>query len=317
MSGKLIKEYLLTSVFLVLLTLGSLLPFTVLRFLCEALTIALFGYTATKFHYGYVACAGALIVATLLLMAQDLILAVYLALPIVLCGLTLGICKNLSRSPLAALSGMTVIRTLSMTASVKLAGTAENGQNIFEEALLESGEMYKTALSTAYGTTLSETEINGIISETISAVTALIPSAMILFSIAISVLCFYLFKRICMMKKEDVSMLLPFSEWRAERGIGILFFLLLLLELFLPENTLIRAALLNVSVVVVFVFYLFGLSMLEHILKKRVEKSFTRKLILIGVSFVAFLMFGLPFFGIAIMGAADAILDLRQRKENR
>ncbi len=317
MSGKLIKEYLLTSVFLVLLTLGSLLPFTVLRFLCEALTIALFGYTATKFHYGYVACAGALIVATLFLMAQDLVLAVYLALPVVLCGLTLGICKNLSRSPLAALPGMTVIRTLSMTATVKLAGTTENGQNIFEKALLESGEMYKTALSAAYGTTLSETEINGIISETISAVTALIPSAMILFSIAISVLCFYLFKRICMLKKEDVSSLTSFSEWHAEKGVSIIFFVLFFIEIFLPENTMFRAVLLNTSVVMTFVFYLLGLSFIEHLLKRRVEKSFTRKLIFIGISFASFLMLGLPFLVIAIIGAMDGILDLRWRMQNR
>ena len=64
-------------------------------------------------------------------------------------------------------------------------------------------------------------------------------------------------------------------------------------------------------------FYLFGLSLIEHILKKRVEKSFTRKLILIGISFVAFLMLGLPFFVIAITGTMDAILDLRQRKPLR
>ena len=143
------------------------------------------------------------------------------------------------------------------------------------------------------------------------------PSAMIIFSIVMSVLCFYFFKRICMLKKEDVSSLTPFSEWRAEKGVSIIFFVLFFIKLFAPEDTMFGAVLLNTSVVMTFVFYLLGLSFIEHLLKRRVEKSFSRKLIFIGISFASFLMLGLPFLVIAIIGATDGILDLRWRMQNR
>lgn len=316
MSKDSIKEYLVTNALLVLLTIGVLLPSSALSLLCSALLSALIGYLATRFHYGYVGGACVLVVAVIFLMAQDLFSSVYLALPIVLCGLTLAICKNLSLSPIPALSVMTLIRTLSLVAGIRFAG-GENGENIFEQTLLETGETYQEVLSSSYGTSISQAEIDAVISESISMIKTLMPSFIIIASILISVLCFYFFKRILMHKKKDVSALLSFSEWRAEKGVGIVFFLLLLTQMLVSQDTMMGAALLNVIVIMFFVFYLFGLSFLEHILKARMEKSFVRKLILIGISFVSFLMIGLPFIVTSIIGAADSILNLRQRKQKR
>lgn len=309
-------EFILLLIFTVLLTIGATLPTTLLSFVCTAAISALIGFVATRYHYGYVACLSLISVAVLFFFVKDILAAIYTALPVILCGLTLGICKNLLLSPLKAIFSMSIIEILSITATLKLVNTSANGKGLLDELLFATGDVYKEALMSSYGTSVSEAEINAIITETISMIKALMPSVMILISILSALLCYYLFKRICMLKKDDVSMLTPFCEWRAERGIAIMFFVILALQSFLPQDTMYGAAFMNVSVVMIFVFSLLGLAFLEHILKKRVQKSSVRKLILIGIFIVSLLMF-IPFLVLGVFGAIDAVWDFRTRLKAR
>ena len=309
-------EFILLTIVTVLLTICATLPVSLFSFLCTAGVSAIIGYAATKYHYGYVASLSLVCVAVLFFFAGDVMSAIYTLLPTILCGLSLGICKNLSVSPVKAIVSMSVIKVFSLTATMKLLNFATDDTETFDELLFSTGDVYKEFLSASYGTSVSEAEINAIISESISLIKALMPSVMIIISILFALLCYYLFKRICTARKEDVTMLTPFCEWRAEKSIGIIFLVILIFGRFIPQDTVFHAAFMNVNIVMIFVFFLLGLSLAEYILKKHMQNYYLRKLILFGILIVSLFM-AIPAFVLAIFGAIDAVWDFRARFKTR
>ena len=233
LSSKNIKEYVSAVMILIVLTVASIFPITTLSTLCSAAAIAILGYLTTKYHYGYVAGAALSICIVYLLLLGNVLAAVVSAIPVVLCGLSLGISTNLKLSPLKTVSIVTAVYTLNLTANLKLT-TGVSGQNVLESALETAGQMYHEAISAAYGAQMSENEISAIVSETTSAILQLTPAFLVIMCFAFSLFAFYLFKRICMMRKADTTTLTAFSKWRAEKSVSIIFFVLLVFSALLP-----------------------------------------------------------------------------------
>lgn len=312
LSSKNIKEYISAVIFLIVLTIASIFPITILSTLCSAAAIAILGYLTTKYHYGYVAGAALCICIVYLLLLGNVLAAVVSALPVVLCGLSLGISANLKLSPLKTVSILTAVYTLNLTANLKLT-TEVSGQNILETALETAGQMYHEAISAAYGAQISESEISAIVSETTSSILQLTPAFLVIMCFAFSLLAFYLFKRICMIRKADITSLTAFSEWRAEKSVSIIFFVLFVLSVVLPTGTLWADAVLNVVTIMSVVFFMFGLSLIEHMLKSKIIKPGKRKFILVCIMLLALLFAGIPFLAISIAGAMDGIIDYRKK----
>lgn len=309
-----IKEYISLMVLIVIVTLLSMLPLTILSFLCSAVIIAALGYITTKYHYGYVAIAWSSIFLVYLIFTGNFLGALSAALPFALCGLTLGISYNLRLPPVKTLSIFTAVYTLNITASLKLTGVSDSGQNIFEEVIGSAGAIYRESLLSAYGTELSNAEISNIVSELTSAMLQITPSFIVIACAVFALLCFYTFKRFCAIRKADVSFLTAFSEWRAEKTVSIIYFVLLVLSLFAPSGNVLSDALMNMVIVMMFLFFLLGLSLVEHLLKKNIARSGLRKLILVAITVISLPFMGIPFFALSIAGALDGLMDYRQKK---
>ena len=308
------KEFLMTVLLTVVFTLLTMLPASVFSVLCAAAVTAIFGYSVTKYHYGYVAFIGFVIFAVYVLFQRSLPGALIAALPVFLCGLTLGICCNLKLSVFKLLSIFTSVYVLNTAVNIKMAGTTPSGQNVFEEVIASVGQMYNESLTAYYGAQLSETEINSIVSELTSTLLRFSPSFIIISCICFAVLCYYMFKRILNIRKTDVSFLTCFSEWRADKFISIIYFVLLAFYFVVPAGNFLSDTLLNMVTVMSFIFFILGLSFLEFKLKKRINKSATRKLILVGVSLSVFVLMGLPFLVLAATGALDGCFNFRHKK---
>lgn len=310
-----LKEFFLAVLITVVFTLLTLLPAAALSILCAAAVTALLGYSATRFHYGFVAFQAFVICAVYVLFQKSLSGALITSLPVILCGLTLGICYNVKLSVFKLLSIFTSVYVLNIAVNIKLAGMASTGQNIFEEAIASVGQVYKESLTAMYGSQLSGTEINNVVSELTSTLLRFTPSFIVIACICFALLSYYLFKRILKIRKSDLSMFASFSEWRADKVISITYFVLLALYFVVPAGNFLSDTLLNMVTVMTFVFFVLGLSFLEYKLKNRIEKSGVRKLVLVGISLSAFVLMGLPFLALAICGALDGCFDFRHRKK--
>ncbi len=309
------REFFLTVLITVILILLTLLPAAALSILCAAAVTAILGCSAARYHYGYVAFHVFVMFAVFALFQKSISAALIASLPLVLCGLTLGICYNLKLSVFKLLSIFTSVYALNIAVNIKLAGMAASGQNVFEEVIASVGQIYKESLTAVYGTQLSGTEINSIVSELTSTLLRFSPSFIVIGCIFFALLCFYMFKRILSIRKLDVTLFTPFSEWRADKIVSIIYFVLLAVYFVVPAGTFLSDTLLNMVTVMTFVFFILGLSFLEYKLKSKIEKSGLRKLILVGISLSAFVLMGLPFLILAANGALDGCFHFRNRKK--
>lgn len=312
-----IKEFLLTVLLAVVFTLLTTLPVAVLSLLCTAAVAVSIGYTVVKYHYGYVAFTCILVFVVYLLFQQNPVSALAAALPLVLCGLTLGISYNLKFSAFKLLCIFTAVYVLNITVNIKLAGMAQAGQNVFEEAVSSVGQVYRESLTAVYGSQLSSAEINNIVSELTSTLLRFSPSFIVIACICFALLSYYMFKRILTIRKESVACFQSFCEWRADKFISITYFVILVLYFLVPANGFFSDTLLNMVTVMTFIFFILGLSFLEFLLKKKFPKSFTRKMILIAVCVASFILMGLPFLALSVCGAMDGCFDYRRRKLKR
>lgn len=314
MSSNTMKEFLPMVVLTVVFTLLTLLPATVLAVLCAAAATALLGCSTARFHRGYVAFHSFAVIAVYVLFQSSFLSALNAAVPIVLCGLTLGICYNLKLSVFKLLGIFTSVYVLNVAVNIKMAGTSASGQNIFEEAIAAAGQIYKETFVAAYGAQVSDAEVNSVVSELTSALLRFSPGFIVISCICFAVLCYGMFKHILTVKKNDTSFLTDFAEWRSDRPVSITYFVLMAVYFAAPADSLLSDTLLNMVTIMTFVFFMLGLSFLEFKLKKRMKSSVMRKLTLVGVSLFSFILMGLPFFALAVTGVLDGCLNLRCKR---
>lgn len=315
MSSDKTKDFLLTILITIVLCLLSMLPVAALSILCTAAVAGMLGYSVTRFHYGYVAFHGCIILAVSVLFLQNFALALQSCIPAILCGITMGICYNIKLSALKLLCITTSVYTLNTITSIKLAGTSPDGKNLFEEAVSAAGMLYKEALVGVYGTQIQETEVNQIVAELTSMLLKFSPAFIIIMCIFLSLLSYWIFKSILKKKKMDTDVFTSFSQWKAEKSTSILYIVMWGLYFIAPTDTLFSDVLLNVITIMTVIFFILGLSLLEFMLQKRVKHTIFRKLILIGVSILCLILTGLPFFTVAVGGILDGFINYRTRKK--
>ncbi len=313
MSEKRFKNYTLIIVITILLSLISVLPLGILGLITTALLASVIGYTVTKFHYWFVAFVCVCSTAVTALFVWDLAAAVSYVLPTLLCGLSLGIAHNIKLGNGKTITLVSCIYTLYLVLNISILGTNSKGQNIIEEALYSSAGIYKNALTTAYAGQISAAELDELMSVMLTTITKFIPGFIIIVCMCIALLYFWIFKKVLKIAKCDISAYKPFSAWRAEKAMSIIFIVITAISLVAPRQDYLSDALANAVMVSCFIFFIFGMSYLNFLLKRVMKNSALRKVVLIFITVSSVFTLGLPFIIVLMLGVLDSFVDFRKK----
>jgi len=312
LSKKSLINHILVVIIAVVLTLISVFPIGILGIFFTAALSALIGYSTTKHHYTFVASLCVLVFAVTSLFTVDTLAAVTYVLPTLLCGLSLGIAHNIKFHESKTIVLLSCIHTINLLANIKALGMI-NGKNFLEEALISSSDIYKELLKTAYGQQFSTAEINELMSATLNIILKLIPAFVIIAGAMIALLYFYCFIKALKITKVDTKEYIPFSEWKASKSFTVIFLIITSLMMFSPIDNYFGDALMNVFMVSLFIFFVFGLSFLDFLFKRIVRISALRKLIIISITLISLFTFGVPFIALFIAGILNGFIDFRSK----
>lgn|GEM_PF-2864082 len=313
------KNHILLLVASVILTLLTLLPLGILGIIVTALLTALVGYTVTKHHYSFVAvvCAGVLLMYVLF--SGNLIASIFTSLPIILCGLSLGIAYNLKISSFKTIGIFTGVYTLNILSVLMLYGS-KNGHNALEQLLSDVSNSFNEFISSesAQQFLSTSTDVNAetlreITNQVMAIFTMLMPAIIVIACILFALLNFAIFKKLLKSLKSDISFYSEFSLWRADVSMSVIYFIIVALAMFAPQGNYISAALLNVVTISTFVFFIFGLSFADYILTIKLKKQLLRRVILVILTVSSLLVLGFPFFILVFTGALDGCFNFRKK----
>lgn len=307
-----IKSYFLIIIASVILTLASLLPIGIFGIVISALLASTIGYTVTKHHYTFVGILCACVFFVYTAFSKNFYTSIAVSLPIILSGITLGISYNLKISEFIPTGVICGIYTTYLLLSVKLSG--QNIQSIFASVFSDSAKAYNDMIFASQSTQISQAEIDAMVSEAVSVMMKFMPGFVIILCGALALLMLYMFKKVLKITKSNTSYIRPFYMWHADKSLSIVFFIITAVIFFLPERNYFSDALANVALVSVFVFYIFGLSLVDFLLKRKFKAKFSRRLVLfLLVTFSS----GLPIIILCFMGALDGISNMREKIINK
>ena len=307
------KDAIFSVMSIIIATLLTLLPAGLLSVISQGLVAAVIGYTVIKHHYSFVSVICLINFVIYLIFSGNILVALFSSIPIILCGLTLGICYNLKFSASRLLTIFTGVFVLNTVFNIKITEIAQKGQNVFNEIIYFAGDIYRETLIGASGGSVPLSQIDEIVSEVTSLLLRFSPSFIVISCILFSLISYYLFRRLCQIRKVYVSCFAKFSEWKSDKFISVTFLVLTLFSFIAPENSFLSDVILNMVTVMAFVFFIFGLSYIEFKLENKFKKSFVRKFILIVISSLSLIFIGLPFMAISFIGAICGISDLRSK----
>ena len=306
------KHYALILILTIVLSAVSTLGLGVFGFLFTAILASIIGYTITRYHYFFVGAVCACVVAVYALFVGNFVAAITSLLPVLLCGISLGIAYNVKLTEFKTISILSCIYTLYLLLSVKIIGVNENNRNIIEEAFKTSSEIYKETLLAAYGSEISLIEIDSLMADVMSVLMKFMPSFIIILCICVALFMFFIFKKVLKFKKSDLSLYKPFSEWQFDKSLSVVYFIIVIISFIIPEGYM-ADALKNVVFVSTFVFYILGLSFVDFLLKRRIKNATSEKIILILTALFSLFALGFPFILISILGAADGLLNIKEK----
>ncbi len=311
-----LKTYILILSLTVVLVALSAIPVMIVSVLCFAITAAFLAYSITKFTPKFIVFHACLILALNTIFLGSLPGSFIATIPVLLCGLVMGICYNLEQSSAKLLCSSTLAYVTSTVLNIKYIGPTESGKTVLEDAIAFSGQIYKESLMAIPSSELTADELNHIVSELTSALLALCPGFMVIACALMALLSYYAFSRILSFRHEDMKNLNDFSTWRAEKSVSIISFILIGVCMIFPANAWMSTILLNMTMVMSFVFFIFGLSFTDYKLKNRISSVTLRRLILCGITLLSFSFAGMPFLILSTCGMLDGLLDYRNRKKH-
>ncbi len=306
------KHYALILILTIILSAASTLNISIFVFLITALLATVIGYSVVRFHYYFVVAVCACVISVYALFTGSFFVAITSLLPTLLCGLSLGITYNLKVAEFKTISILSCVYTLYLLLSVKIIGVNSNNKNIIEETIETSSDMYKEALLATYGSEISVTEIDAIMTNVLSVVMKFMPSFIIILCICIAFLMFFIFKKILRLTKSDLSIYKPFSEWKLDKSLSVIYIVILIISFTVPKGYL-ADALINVILVSSFIFYIIGLSFIDFLLKRGFKSSIPRKICLVFIALLPLFALGFPFMLLSIVGASDGLFCFKEK----
>lgn len=302
------KNYALIVIATVVLSLISMLPIGFFGVITTALLVSVIGYTVTKHHYYFVGVVCACVIFIYALFSGDFCLTLVVNLPLILSGITLGIAYNLKLSEFKTTSIIAGIYTIYTLLNFKF--LTQDNKNYFENLLSVSIKNYSDVMASVYPEQFTQAEVQTILQDALAVMMKYMPSFTIILCALLALLMLYTFKKVLKLTKSDISFLNSFSDWHADKSFSIFFIIIALISLSLPEKTYFSDALANVVLVSVFVFYIFGLSMVDFLLSRKFKNKFTRRILLILlITFSS----GIPMLIFCFIGVLDGIVDIREK----
>ena len=138
------------------------------------------------------------------------------------------------------------------------------------------------------------------------------PSLVIIACVCIALLMFYIFKKILRITKSNIDIYKPFSEWQLDKSISLTYILIFVISFIIPEGYF-ADALANVLVVSTFIFYIFGVSFADFLLKRVLKSRVIRKICMILIAVLPIFSFGFPFILISILGMSDGLFNYKEK----
>ena len=302
------KNYALIIIATVVFALISMLPIGIFGIIASAFLASTIGYTITKHHYYFVGIVCACVISVYALFSGDFYLTLVVNLPLILSGITLGIAYNLKISEFKTTSIIAGIYTIYTLFNFKF--LTQDNKNYLENLLSDSIKNYGDVMAGVYPEQFSQAEIQTILGDALAVMMKYMPSFTIIMCALLALLMLYIFRKVLKITKSDISFLNSFSDWHADRLFSIFFLLIALVCLLLPEKNYFSDALANVVLVSVFVFYIFGLSLVEFLLSRKFKNKFSQRIILILlITFSS----GIPMLIFCFIGVLDGIINIREK----
>ncbi len=289
-------------------TLISMLPLGIFSILVTAVIASIIGYSITKYHYWFLPVVCGFVFFVYFVFTKNISLTLISFMPVLILGTSLGICYNLKLSEFKLLTIITITYTLYVLLNIKILQLGNI--DIVKDVLFSSVKNYTDALASLYEGQIAKSEIDTLLGNVIMSIRKLMPSVIIMFSACTGLLSLYIFKKVLKLTKCDISQFKSFSEHRADKTLGIMFFIFFAVEIFMPEKGYLADAILNVCVISEFVFYIFGLSFIDFILKLKMKNLSLKKIVLI---LIVIFSVGTPMLFISILGALDSCFDYREK----
>lgn len=302
------KSYALIIASAIILTLVSMLPIGIFGVIVTALLASTIGYTITKHHYYFVGLVCACIFLIYMIFSGNFTSSIAASTPLILCGITLGITYNMKFSEFVTTGVICGIYTIYSLLNIKLLDTS--GEDLFKNAFALSAQDYSDMLMSLYPEQFTQAELDTLIADAMSVMMKFMPSLMIIMCGCLALLMLYVFKKVLKFTKSDITLYKPFSEWHADKSFSIMFFVIVAISFFLPDQSYIKDAIANVLFVSFFVFFIFGLSLADFLLKRKITNSFLRRTILI---LLIFFVFGTLPFILCLIGALDGFVNIREK----
>lgn len=302
------KNYALIIITTVVISLIPTLPIGVFGVIATALLASVIGYTVTKHHYYFVGVVCACVIFIYALFSGDFYLTLVVNLPLILSGITLGIAYNLKLSEFKTTSIIAGIYTIYTLLNFKF--LTQGNKDYFENLLYPSVKNYTDIMASVYPEQFTQAEMQILLGDALAVLMKFMPSFTIIMCALLALLMLYTFKKVLKITKSDISFLNSFSNWHADRSFSIFFLLIALISLFLPEKNYFSDALANVVFVSVFIFYIFGLSLVDYLLGRKFKNKFTRRILLILL--IAFSS-GMPMLIFCFIGTLDGIINIREK----
>ena len=296
---------------MIILSLISVLPLGVFTFLISAVLSAVIGYTITRHHYYFVGVVCLCAIAVFSLFSGDFLLSLTAALPVLLCGISLGISYNVKLSEFKTVSILTVIYITNTLLNLRISGVIN--QKSFEDMLFSAKDLYVDVLVSAYGNEIPSQEIESLVVNAFSVMMKFMPSMLIVLCVLIALLFFSTFKKVLNITESDSSVFKSFSDWKADKSVSITCIVITLFTFAFPQQGYLKDALANVCVISFFIFYIFGLSFASFLLKRKFKKPKAYKTIVVCLALLPVFSLGVPFFIISVLGILDGIFNLREK----
>lgn len=272
------------------------------------------GVSATKHHYTFFAAESVLTIVLISLFGsiagdfEGFAVGFTEAVIMILLGTSLGICVNTKKSAL-----FTVI----MCSAVYLASTLIGfftglDASSFEIILEDTKAVITQIITTQYGNSKEMMDLaNSTMSEMLTLTYKLMPATFVCMSFLSALILTFVFKKVLVMIKSE-KMIYSLSMMRGDKLAAIVFIIVAIMS-FSAQTPMMADVLLNILVILIFAFFLFGVSYINFSMKLRRTNNLYRRLVVGVVIPLVTIMFVFPGLLLAGVGFIDCFKDFRKK----
>ncbi len=247
---------------------------------------------------------------------SSLLVGIMSLLPGVVLGNALKGRKPFSTTVFAG-AGVVLFGFMLQLVLLNAAGDGHGIENLVHESLESSKQMMETALSVTGDKNPEQVQLlqkswNAAIGQIEDMIFLFFPAFLIGASVVWSYLCLMI--GIFLLNKFHAKRVLyrPFYTLCASRSMCYAAMLMFLMTSFSQDSTIWTAALKNVVVLLYAYFAVCGLSLIDYKLKEKLPSGFGRAAVYLAVFALGYVLMGMLFQGLCVLGTLDGILQFRR-----